>query len=340
VSVVTLVCCHLAIRWAAYQFNQESVLFRESERFDLRQWIVHLVRDRKDTPSLAEAFFCVALIYLLQFFTQLAVSANTPTNPDFRFFSLLIFISQVVCVLLPALLMTVLFTERPLKTLLLDRVPNPVACVMAVLLAMLLHPVGVQLVHGIRELYPISEEALADLAGLTRLIESAPYPWLPYLLMAALPAVCEELAFRGFVLSGLRHLGSKRWAIGLTAVFFGIAHGVIQQSLAATAVGVVIGFVAVQTGSLIPCVLFHLSYNALMFGSMLWLVEATSDWPTWAVPFHQPEPSEIEIVYKWPVVAVCGLAALGVLSWFYRLPSQPTREEQISEARRASRTIR
>jgi sodium transport system permease protein len=186
-------------------------------------------------------------------------------------------------------------------------------------------------VHGIRELYPISEEALADLEGLTRLIESAPYPWLPFLLMAALPAVCEELAFRGFVLSGLRHLGSKRWAIGLTAVFFGIAHGVIQQSLAATAMGVVIGFVAVQTGSLIPCILFHLSYNALMFGSMLWLVEATSDWPTWAVPFYQPGPNEI--VYKWPVVAVCGLAAFGVLAWFYRLPSQPTREEQISEAR-------
>ena len=90
-----------------------------------------------------------------------------------------------------------------------------------------------------------------------KLLQTAPYPWLPYVLMAVLPALCEELAFRGFVLSGLRHLGSKWWAIGLTAVFFGMAHGVIQQSLAAAALGVVIGYIAVQTGSLVPCMLFQ-----------------------------------------------------------------------------------
>ena len=52
------------------------MLFRESERLDLRRWLVHLVRDREDTPSLAEAFFCVVLIFVIQFFTQLAISAQ------------------------------------------------------------------------------------------------------------------------------------------------------------------------------------------------------------------------------------------------------------------------
>ena len=45
------------------------------------------------------------------------------------------------------------------------------------------------------------------------------------------------------------------------------------------------------------------------------------------------EPSPGEIVYNWPVVAVCGLAALVPLWWLHRLPYQATREEQISEAR-------
>ena len=85
-------------------------------------------------------------------------------------------------------------------------------------------------------------------------------------LMAVLPAICEELAFRGFILSGLRHLGNKWWAIGLSAVFFGFTHSVIQQSLAATVLGLVIGYVAVQTGSLIPCILFHFTYNGLGIG--------------------------------------------------------------------------
>ncbi len=327
---VTLICCHWAIRWAVFQFNQESVLFRESERFDLRGWIARLVRDRKDTPSLAEAFFCVALIYVTQFFTQLAISANTPANPDFRFFALLIFISQVVCIAMPALLMAMFFTERPLKTLLLDRAPSPAACGVAVLLALLLHPVGLQIVHWIRVLYPIQNDVLTDLEAFGDLLKKAPYPWLPYVLMAAMPALCEELAFRGFVLSGLRHLGSKRWAIGLSAVFFGIAHGVIQQSLAAAAVGMVLGYVAVQTGSLVPCILFHLTYNGLMFATLK-LSEIARDWPTWAVPFHQPAPGVI--VYNWPVVVVCALGSLILLRWLHRLPYQATREEQISEAR-------
>jgi sodium transport system permease protein len=327
---VTLICCHLAIRWAVYQFNQESVLFRESERFDLRRWIVHLVRDRKDTPSLAEAVFCVALIYVLQFFTQLAVSANVPANPDFRFFAMLIFISQVVCIALPALLMALLFTERPLKTLLLDRRPNAAACVVAVLLAVMLHPVGLQVVHGIRALYPIHNDVMTDLEAFTKLLKTAPYPWLPYLLMAAMPALCEELAFRGYVLSGLRHLGSKWWAIGLTAIFFGVAHGVIQQSLAAAMVGVVLGYIAVQTGSIVPCMLFHLSYNGLMFATA-WLTDMTQGSPGWAVLYHQPSPGAI--VYNWPVLVVCGLGSLMLLRWLHRLPYQATREEQISEAR-------
>ena len=61
--------------------------------------------------------------------------------------ALLLFISQVVCIALPALLMALLLTERPLKTLLLDRLPKPAACGAAVLLAVLLHPLGLQLVH-------------------------------------------------------------------------------------------------------------------------------------------------------------------------------------------------
>jgi sodium transport system permease protein len=330
VCVVTLLCCHLAIRWAVYQFNQESVLFRESERFDLRRWLVHLVRDRKDTPSLAEAFFCVALIYVLQFFTQLAVSANAPANPDFRFFTLLIFISQVVCIALPAVLMAIFFTERPLKTLLLDRMPSSAACVVAVLLAVAFHPVGLQIVQWIRQLYPIQADVMTDLEAFTKLFQSAPYPWLPYVLMALLPAFCEELAFRGFVLSGLRHVGSKRWAIGLTAVFFGIAHGVIQQSLAAATVGLVIGYVAVQAGSLVPCILFHATYNGLMFATA-WLSDVSRDWSDWAVPFRQLAPGEL--VYRWPVVLAGAFISLLLLRWLHRLPYQATREEQINEAR-------
>ena len=58
---VTAVCCWLAIRWAIDQFNNESVLFRESERFGVGLWVRHLLRDREDLPTAGEALLCAAL---------------------------------------------------------------------------------------------------------------------------------------------------------------------------------------------------------------------------------------------------------------------------------------
>jgi sodium transport system permease protein len=228
------------------------------------------------------------------------------------------------------LLMTVLLTGRPLKTLLLDRPPSVAACGMAILLALLLHPVGLQLVDWIRRLYPLQDDVTSYAQSFAQMLKTAPWPWLPYVLLGVLPALCEEVAFRGYVLSGLRHLGSKWWAIVLSAVFFGMAHMVIQQSIAAVALGVIIGYVAVQSGSLVPCILFHLTYNALMF-TALKLPELAERKPQLTALFHQPTPDQI--VYNWPIVLACGLAAILPLVWFHRLPYQATTEEQLENAR-------
>src|SRR5262249_10114566 len=150
----------------------------------------------------------------------------------------------------------------------------------------------IQLSRIVRDLYPMHEGAQSSLEWFGQLLQTAPYPWLPYLLLAVLPAICEELAFRGFVLSGLRHLGSKRWAIGLTAIFFGIAHGMIQQSISAAVLGLVLGYIAVQTGSLVPCMLFHMTYNGLGFTTTL-LPELAQQHPRLSLLFHETAPGEI-----------------------------------------------
>ncbi|HEX4415864.1 MAG TPA: ABC transporter permease subunit/CPBP intramembrane protease [Lacipirellulaceae bacterium] len=328
---VTLICCHWAIRWAVYQFNQESVLFRESERLDPRRWIVHLIRDRRDTPTLAEAFFCVVLILVIQFFMQLAITANAPANPDFGYLALALFISQVVCIALPALLMTLILTDRPRKTLLLARSPGLAACLVAVSLAFLAHPLGLQLSLWIRQLYPVSDSLHDKLEVIGQMLKSAPNSWLPYAIIAVLPAFCEELAFRGFILSGFRHLGSKWWAIGLSAICFGLVHGIIQQSLSASILGILIGYIAVQTGSLIPGMLFHMTYNSLGF--------ATAHLPEWAATrpwlqsLYSMSADNQQIVYSPVLDCICLVLIVAPLLWLHRLPYQATREEQISDAR-------
>lgn len=343
---ITLICCHLAIRWAVYQFNQEAVLFRESERLDPRRWIVHLIRDRRETPSLAEGIFCAVLIFVIQFFMNVAIAANAPAEKGFGYLASVLFVSQVVCIALPAVFMSMMLTGRPLKTLLLDRLPSAATCVVAVLLAICLHPLGLQVAEWIRRLYPVQEQVMNELGSFQELLKTAPYVWLPYAMLAVLPAFCEELAFRGFILSGLRRVGSKRWAIGLTAVFFGMAHGVIQQSIGAAALGLVLGYIAVQAGSLIPCMLFHMTYNSLMFSTQLW-PQLAEKWPVLGHLFH---PTAARLVdkgdgtgivrvppqfehYHWPVIVIGAAIAAALFVWLHRLPYQATREEQIGEAR-------
>jgi sodium transport system permease protein len=158
--------------------------------------------------------------------------------------------------------------------------------------------------------------------------------WLPFVMMAVLPAICEEIAFRGFILSGLRRLGHKWWAIGLSAVFFGLAHTVVQQSIAAAALGTVIAYLAIQSGSLVPGMLFHASYNALMLGCSLLpqhAAEVTARWPAARLLFVDSPTGEMQ--YRLPVAIVTGIAAVAVLIWFHRLPYQATKEETLSDAR-------
>ena len=91
--------------------------------------------------------------------------------------------------------------------------------------------------------------------------------WIIVALIALLPAICEELTFRGFILSGFRHLGHKWWAIVASSLLFGVAHPLLQQSLVTCIVGLVIAFIAVQTGSILPGMLFHFTHNALLLSN-------------------------------------------------------------------------
>ena len=321
---VTLVCCVLALRWAIEQFNRESVLFRESERLDMGLWLRHLIRDRADTPTASEAIFCGVLILVIEFFIGLSMAtAMPPTLPDLVRAAL---ITQLVVVATPALLMAVMLTRRPLTTLLLRGASRRVfvAIPVAVLLAAALHPLVLLFAYGLTELYPIrggDESLLAPL-------KEAPLA-LAIVLFAVLPAVCEELAFRGFILSGLRHLGHRWRAILISAVFFGIAHQVLQQSIITATVGVVIGYLAVQTGSLWPCIAFHATHNSLML-----LVHDES--VRQQFPFFESLVSQTEaggmIVYRPSVIVISVLLASLLLMYFVRLKPSRSPEEALEEA--------
>ena len=80
------------------------------------------------------------------------------------------------------------------------------------------------------------------------------------LSLAAVPAVCEELLFRGFVLSAWESRGT-RYAIGVTAVLFALLHGNLYGLPAYLLVGAVAGFLAFALDSVYAAMIYHTVYN-------------------------------------------------------------------------------
>ena len=145
-----------------------------------------------------------------------------------------------------------------------------------------------------------------------------------------MPAVCEELAFRGFILSGFRHLGHKRRAILYSALLFGLVHGILQQSLIASLVGMVLGYVAVQSGSILPCMVFHLCHNGLAILNSRITPDMIPNWPLLRA-FAAPADAG-GCAFTWPSVVAGAMAAFLLLAWFSRLSGGKSPEESLVES--------
>ncbi|WP_425398918.1 ABC transporter permease subunit/CPBP intramembrane protease [Aeoliella sp.] len=310
VVLVTLGCCAVAVRWAVSQFNQESVLFRDTENFDLMTWARYAYAHRPPTPTLAAAALLIALIFLAQFVMQ----SMPPDLSQPGAFTKLILMSQLGCILLPTLVVAKLTVRSFRRTFLLDRRVPWREVVLGVLLAICLHPVGTTLMEGIVQVFPLPAgfvEMAEQMAG----ANDGPEISLPYvlLLLAVLPAICEEMAFRGFVLSGLLSRLRPHWAVVVSAVFFGLAHAsALQQTISATLLGLVIGYIAVKSRQITPCVAFHMSYNGLQL-----LRTRFADYleaQPWADAVFRDSPTPVVgLGFTTPVVILSGLAAIALL---------------------------
>ncbi len=80
------------------------------------------------------------------------------------------------------------------------------------------------------------------------------------LAYAAVPAVCEEYAFRGVILQSLRKYGDGL-AIGISSLLFALMHGNAAQAPFALLLGIVMGRLAIATDSLWTSIAVHFLNN-------------------------------------------------------------------------------
>ena len=85
---------------------------------------------------------------------------------------------------------------------------------------------------------------------------------LNLVFLCLLPAVCEELIYRGAILKGLNQSMKGVWAITLTSVIFMLAHGSLEQSIYQLILGFVLTYITYMTGNILYSMIIHFTNNA------------------------------------------------------------------------------
>jgi sodium transport system permease protein len=265
----------LALRWAIEQFRREEVLFREAERLDVGLWLRRVFREKEALPSTGQALFCFVLIMALRWLFFVGPGGD----------SLLVrtAIAYFAFAAAPPLFMSLILTTRPLLGLRLRR-PTVVSLIMACLLAGLMLPPLAALTNYILAQFPVLKQLLVERNPLADDLLSASQTgdvrwWSYFLILGVIPALFEELAFRGFILAGLQRRLSPWSAIIISSAFFAIYHMNVFQAAPAFVMGAVLGTLTLWSRSIFPAMLFHLMYNTLLISPVLMPALGQGDTP-------------------------------------------------------------
>jgi sodium transport system permease protein len=186
--------------------------------------------------------------------------------------------TEVVCVLCPALAVLLLTGAAPAEALGWRRLP-PRALLGALLVALGGFYLAAAGVEGIQERLAPLPPALREQMRRFILPQSGPRPLAADLVaLALLPALCEELLFRGLLLSSLLPT-SRGLALLATSLAFGAFHYSVYKFLPTAALGLILGLVALRARSTRASVVVHALNNTLV----VLLVRAGLDDPPGAV---------------------------------------------------------
>ncbi len=150
--------------------------------------------------------------------------------------------------------------------------------------------------------------------------------------LAIIPAVCEEFTFRGFLMSAFRKRIHPIGAVLVTALLFGLFHVFVrdflmfERLLPSTLMGILLGFVCLRTGSVIPGMILHVLHNGLLLTIAHYESELTEMGLGIAEQKHLPA--------TWLAIAAVPIALGIALLIFFPKKEQDSPEIQAVESKR------
>ena len=103
-----------------------------------------------------------------------------------------------------------------------------------------------------------------------RLFDSDLGVWGGILRIVVIAPIVEEVIFRGVIMSGLSRNYHPAWAIFFSALLFALFHLNPWQFAATFALGLILGWIRIRTGSVLACIAGHATHNGLVFLSVFY----------------------------------------------------------------------
>ena len=295
VFICTSVYALLALVLAAWLFQSEQVILSEEKGFPLS-----LRRDDfepRDTPTIGMSLMIFALFVLILYYPASYVQGREIISG--------LLITQWILFLAPILLL-LWYTRINLRKALSWRAPPLLSLIGGPVLAIGGFVLVIQFGIWQSKVLPESEALKRMTQELFSVDGRARSLWLLLLAVAVSPAVCEEVVFRGAILSGVRSKLSFWGSVVLVGVLFGLFHVSVYRILPTAVLGMTLTYAVLRSGSIFTSMLMHFVNNTL--GVLI----ATEHLPQRMLESLNRSETEGTNLPGWLLLSACGAVVIGV----------------------------
>lgn len=271
-------------------YNSESILFGESfsgvKLFELRKNI-----KKGSMPSVQESILIMVVALLLMVYVGGMVSVSAPPTIG-------LIVQQSFIGVLPIL--AAIYIKADMKITFSLKLPKIKDLLGAIILG--IGGICLNLVTSslLSMAFPSDSEVLNE--QYMQILDGISF--VPgVLLMALVPAVCEELMYRGYMFTAFKDRMSLPKAIVIVSLLFGVSHMSMIKILPTALLGAALAYMICKSGSIVTSVLIHFLNNAFAVFTMYYGDK---------VAFLSDETMVIPTLVVMAVIAVVGIP-VGVL---------------------------
>ncbi|MCB9856713.1 MAG: CPBP family intramembrane metalloprotease [Phycisphaerales bacterium] len=245
-----------AVAMATRIYGNEAVLFNDVGSY--KTLLLRKFMRPQRVPSAAFALLTLALIFPVNFFVQ---SSIVTADSGWMDLCRAVGITQVL-LFFGVVVFLAWYAKLNMRETFSLRLPSALHWVATLLIVAGIVPLSATIQQYLYATFPPTSQMQQMMQAEAKLLSGIPL-WAIVAFFAILPGVCEEFAFRGMLLTGLRdRIGTWRTVL-VVGIVFGAFHIYVHKIPPIAIVGMLLAYVCIRTGSILPGILIHIANNGV-----------------------------------------------------------------------------